>query len=80
MSRRYEIPYAFRSSIKIEASGRRTVTTADFVQQLALINHHWSLKEANRWIEHYQHGFKDISTEEGERRTFFLYNPNSGIW
>jgi len=78
MSRRYEIPYAFRNSIKIEPSGRRIVTTADFVRELAAINHHWSLKEANRWIENYQHGFKDISTEEGERRTFFLYNPNGG--
>jgi len=77
MSRRYEIPYAFRNSMVIEPSGRRILRTVDFVRELALINHHWSLKQANLWIEHYQHGFTDISTEEGENRTFFFYNPNS---
>lgn len=78
MGRRDDIPLAFRESIKVEASGRRTVATADFVKGLAAVNHHWTLKEANQWIEHYQSTFRDVSTEEGERRTFQLFNPNNG--
>ena len=78
MARRDDVPLAFRASIKIETSGRRTVAPADFVSELAAVNHHWSLAEANRWIEHYQSTFRDVSTEEGERRTFQLFNPNNG--
>lgn len=78
MARREDIPAAFRSSIKIAENGRRTVTTVDFVETLARVNYDWSLAEANRWIEHYQSTFKDVSTEEGERRTFLLFNPNNG--
>lgn len=77
MPRYNEIPIAFRNSMVVEPSGRRILRTVDFVRELAAINHHWSLKQANVWIEHYQHGFTDISTEEGESRTFFFYNPNS---
>lgn len=76
MPRYYEIPIAFRNSIVHEPGGRRIVRTTDFVRELAALNHHWSLKEANRWIEHYQCSFKDVSTEEGERRTFQLFSPN----
>jgi len=78
MGRRDDIPAAFRASIKVAENGRRTVTTADFVAALALVNYDWSLAEANRWIEHYQSSFRDVSTEEGERRTFDLSNPNGG--
>lgn len=78
MGRRDDIPAAFRASIIIAESGRRTVTTEDFVAALAQVNFEWSLAEANRWIEHYQSTFKDVSTEEGERRTFLLFNPNNG--
>ncbi|WP_431021976.1 DNA polymerase V [Erwinia rhapontici] len=78
MGRRDDIPAAFRASIKIESSGRRTVATADFIVALARVNYEWTLKEANQWIEHYQSTFRDVSTEEGERRTFQLFNPNNG--
>lgn len=78
MGRRDDIPAAFRASIKIAANGRRTVATEDFVRELALAYYDWSLAEANRWVEHYQSTFRDVSTEEGERRTFQLFNPNGG--
>lgn len=78
MGRRDDIPAAFRASIKIESSGGRTVATADFIVALARVNYDWTLKEANQWIEHYQSTFRDVSTEEGERRTFQLFNPNGG--
>lgn len=79
MARRYEIPGAFRAAIKREPGGRQTVSTQDFVKQLALVNWHWSLREANQWIEDYVTTFRDISTQEGEARTFMLYNPNGGL-
>lgn len=78
MGRRDDIPAAFRASIQIAANGRRTVATEDFVSALALANYDWSLAEANCWVEHYQSTFRDVSTEEGERRTFQLFNPNGG--
>lgn len=78
MLRRYEIPIAFRAAIKHE-HGRRTVSTVDFVAELAALNHNYTLKQANHWIEHYQSSFRDVSQEEGERRIFQLYNPNGGV-
>ncbi|MBV4366311.1 DNA polymerase V [Erwinia phyllosphaerae] len=76
MARYDDIGTAYRESIRISMAGRRTVTTVDFVQALARYNHIWTLKEANEWIEQYQWNFKDVSTEEGEQRTFQLYNIN----
>lgn len=78
MGRRDDIPAAFRASIQIATNGRRTVSTEAFVAALAQVNYDWSLAEANRWVEHYQSTFRDVSTEEDERRTFQLFNPNGG--
>ncbi|MFG6077003.1 DNA polymerase V [Erwinia sp. OPT-41] len=78
MARYDDIATAFRKSIKISPKGRRTVTTVDFVQNLTRYNHIWTLRQANEWIEMYQCSFKDVSSEEGERRTFQLFNPNNG--
>lgn len=78
MGRSDDIAAAFRASIRISEQGRRTVTTADFVRTLSLYGHEWGMAEANRWVEHYQSTFRDVSTEHGERRTFLLYNPNNG--
>jgi hypothetical protein len=75
---RYEIDDAFKNAIKISAKGRRTVTTEDFVAELAERNWHWDLREANHWIEIYVNTFHDVSEVEGEARTFALYNPNGG--
>lgn len=79
MPRRIDIEGAFRAAITMEPSGRRTVTTEDFVMHLARANWNWSLKEANDWIESHVSTFKDISTSEGQARTFMLYNPNGGL-
>ncbi|ENP3611608.1 DNA polymerase V [Salmonella enterica] len=78
MARHYEIDSAWRASINREPNGRQTVTTENFVNQLAQINFHWSCRQANQWIETYVTVFKDISTQEGENRTFMLFNPNGG--
>lgn len=78
MPRYYEIDSAWRASIVREANGRQTVTTENFVSQLALVNFHWTCRQANQWIETYVTVFKDISTQEGDNRTFMLFNPNGG--
>ncbi|MBB1199593.1 DNA polymerase V [Enterobacteriaceae bacterium 89] len=79
MPRNYEIEPAFFAAVQISSNGKRTVTTADFVRELAKVNWHWSLKKANDWIEMSVTTFKDISTVEGDNRTFMLFNPNGGI-
>ncbi|WP_264880328.1 hypothetical protein [Enterobacter roggenkampii] len=38
MPRQYEIEGAFRAAVKIEQTGRRTVTTEDFVKKLEAVN------------------------------------------
>jgi len=79
MPRRDDITYAFYNSIVIEPSGRRIVKTAEFVRRLEEYNHYFSLSEANAWIKRYAQTFRDCSTQEGERKTWFQYNPNGGI-
>ena len=79
MPRRDDIETAFRQSIVMEPSGRRTVTTENFVQTLLTFNWYWSPKQANEWIEGHVSTFKDISQQEGELRTFMMYNPNGGL-
>lgn len=79
MPRKYEIESAFRQSIVIAQNGRRTVTTESFVENLRKVNWEWTLREANIWIETYVTTFKDISEQEGEARTFQLFNPNGGL-
>ncbi|HFN4092690.1 TPA: DNA polymerase V [Enterobacter hormaechei] len=79
MPRRIDTEGAFRAAIKREASGRQTVSTQDFVAHLVAVNWEWSLKEANDWIESHVSTFKDVSTCEGQERTFMLYNPNGGL-
>jgi len=79
MARRADIIGAFFDSIQIEPSGRRIVKTTEFVRRLEEHNHFFSLSEANAWIALYARTFKDCSTEEGERKTYFQYDPNGGI-
>ncbi|HID2768749.1 TPA: DNA polymerase V, partial [Klebsiella pneumoniae] len=41
-------------------------------------NWHWTPRQANQWIETYVTVFRDVSPNEGENRTFQLFNPNGG--
>lgn len=78
MGRRDDIGAAFRQAVNVDPRGLRTVTTSRFVDELAKQNWHWTKRQANQWIEVYITCFKDISTQEGDERTFKLYNPNNG--
>jgi hypothetical protein len=79
MPRRYEIEIAFRTAIVIAPNGRRTVKTVYFVRELRKVNWKFSLRDANAWIEASISTFRDISPQEGENRTFMLFNPNGGL-
>ncbi len=79
MPRRSDIIPAFYSAIKIEPSGRRVVTTGEFVRQLAEVNYHWSLAQANDWIRLHTHAFRDITLGLGEDKLWFMFNSNGGI-
>lgn len=76
MPRDYEIQDAFRLAIKRDSRGRYTVSTLDFVRKLHQLNWHFTAMEANKWIEAHKSDFRDVSTSEGEERTFQVFNPN----
>jgi DNA polymerase V len=79
MPRRSDIEIAWYASIQQDPNGRKTVTTQRFVQELSNVNWNWTMKQANEWIEWYVTTFRDVSTQEGENRTFQLFNPNGGL-
>lgn len=70
---------AFMDAVRLEPSGRRTVKTQDFVNELGKVNWHLSLGEANEWIRLYVTTYRDISTVEGEDKTYQCFNPNGGL-
>lgn len=79
MARRDDIEWSFRQAMEIEPNGRRTVTTGRFIRELAKHNWHWTPRQANQWIEIHVNTFKDVSTTEGDQRTFMLFNTNGGL-
>jgi len=79
MPRDYEIKDAFVSAIRIKAGAGRIVTTEEFVKELERLNWHFSLREANQWIKTNTTTFRDVSTQEGEAKTYQQFNPNGGI-
>jgi len=79
MPRDYEIKHAFMNAMKREPGQGVIVTTQGFVRQLEQLNWHFSLREANQWIKTHTMTFKDISTQEGEAKTYIQFNPNGGL-
>ncbi|EFK3611019.1 DNA polymerase V [Escherichia coli] len=80
MARRSDIEHSFRQAIVFgPKNGQRTVTTPGFVKELAKRGWDMTLPEANKWIEIHVCTFKDISSVEGDDRTFMLFNPNGGL-
>ncbi|HGP3863322.1 TPA: hypothetical protein ACLKPM_005103 [Klebsiella pneumoniae] len=79
MIRQSDINQAFRDSISRNPKGYQYLHTHDFIAVLQQRSIHLSDTEANRWIERYVTTFRDVSTQEGDDRTFQLYNPNGGL-
>jgi len=49
------------------------------VRNLAAFNHDLSRDEANRWIRLNARTFRNASTEEGDDKLWFQFNPNGGL-
>jgi len=74
MPRYSDIKVAFIKSITLDPKRGQIVTTVRFVEELGKVNHHWTLQQANEWIEHYQSYFRDYSDHAGEDKRYFLQN------
>ncbi len=74
MPRYSDIKGAFVSSITRDPKMGQIVTTQRFVEELAKVNHCWTLREAIEWIELYQAFFRDFTEHEGEDKRYFLKN------
>lgn len=70
MPRRSDIETAWYVSIQQESNGRKTVTTQRFAQDLSKVNWNLTMKQTNEWIEWYVTTLRNVSTQEGENRTF----------
>lgn len=79
MPREYEIKHAFMNAMRRQAGQGVVITTQELVRQLELLNWHFSLREANQWIRANTVTFRDVSTLEGEAKTYRQFNPNGGI-
>lgn len=79
MPRDYEIKHAFMNAMRRDSRQGVIVTTQEFVHQLEKVNWHFSLREANQWIKTHTVTFRDVSTQEGETKTYQQFNPNGGI-
>ncbi|MBF7954584.1 hypothetical protein [Rahnella victoriana] len=74
MPRYSDIKGAFIKSITLDPKRGQIVTTVRFVEELGKVNHHWTLQQANEWIEHYQSYFRDYSDHERGDKRYFLQN------
>lgn len=72
MAKYSDIGTAFRAAVRREPSGRLVVTSVDFVRELGELHHHWSLSQANAWIDRYQTYFRDYTSHEGDDRCYFM--------
>jgi hypothetical protein len=74
MPRSYEIWAAFVEAIQLNPKGYRYLSTNDFIDKLRDKNWHFSLSDANQWIERYQPDFADKTTDGSENRYWILRN------
>lgn len=74
MPRNSDVRLAFTRSITRDPKRGQVVTTARFVSELAKLNHFWSQREANEWIERYQTYFRDYTDHQGDDRRYFMMN------
>lgn len=74
MARRNDITGAFTASIRVGSKRGKTVTTADFIHELAKVNHHWTYAQANQWIARYQNCFRDFEHSDSDNKTFSMMN------
>jgi len=74
MPRQSEINSAFHAAIQLNPKGYRCLRSSDFIRELAKIHWHFTLADANQWIERYQTGFVDKTPDDSENRYWMLRN------
>jgi len=74
MARYYDIKAAFSRSVTQDQKRGIIVTTQSFLDELALVNHYWSLEDANQWIMQYQSFFREFSSDDKQNKKYFLMN------
>ncbi len=74
MARKIDISAAFVAAIHQNPKGYQCLRTEDFVRELRNRNWHYTLADANRWIERYQTGFVDKTPDISENRLWMLRN------
>lgn len=72
MARRSDVGAAFVAAIHKNPKGYQYLRTSDFVRELRERNWHYTLADANRWIERYQTGFVDKTPDASENRLWML--------
>ena len=72
MARRSDVGAAFVAAIHKNPKGYQCLRTADFVRELRNRNWHYTLADANRWIERNQTGFVDKTPDTSENRLWML--------
>ncbi|AXF65219.1 hypothetical protein [Leclercia sp. W17] len=74
MPRQSDINSAFHAAIQLNPKGYRCLRSSDFIRELASVHHHFTLADANEWIELYQTGFVDKTPDDSENRFWILRN------
>ena len=74
MPRLPDIHAAFVAAVQLNPKGYRCLHTKDFVGTLRERNWHFTLNDANQWIERYQPDFADKTTEPTDNRYWILRN------
>jgi hypothetical protein len=78
MPRLYEIEVACRNAIEIQPNGRRILTIRRFLRSWSGIT--GTGRHGRQSVDRgYVTTFRDVSTQEGDDRTFQLFNPNGGL-
>lgn len=74
MPRTADIHAAFIAAIEVNPKGYRYLRTDSIIKKLREFNWHFSRTEANSWIERYQSGFADKTTDGSDNRYWILRN------
>ncbi|MCU6671399.1 hypothetical protein M8013_22015 [Enterobacteriaceae bacterium H4N4] len=74
MPRPYEIRAAFVAAIQKNPKGYQCLRTSDFIRELAKVHWHFTLSDANSWIERCQPDFTDKTPDFSENRYWMLRN------
>ncbi|WP_426725912.1 hypothetical protein [Enterobacter cloacae complex sp. 277I4] len=74
MPRTADIKTAFVAAIQLNPKGYQYLRTDSFIEKLREYNWHFSMSDANAWIERNQPGFAGKTTDGSDNRYWILRN------